>query len=53
MLIKFLTLLLFVYGVCAVSTFIGDKKKRAELFELTDNEVAVFRISIPDDDLYN
>ena len=33
--------------VSAASKFIGDAKKRAEFFELTDNEVAVFRINIP------
>ena len=33
--------------VSAASKFIGDAKKRAEFFELTDNEVAVFRVTLP------
>jgi len=41
---------LIVFGVLSKSTFIGNAKKRAELFELTDNEVAVFRITLPDNE---
>ncbi len=33
----------------AVSDFIGNSK-RAELFELTDNEIAVFRVTIPEEE---
>jgi len=36
--------------VLSKSSFIGDSRKRAELFELTDNEVAVFRVTLPDDE---
>jgi len=35
--------------VSAVSTFIGDHK-RAEIFELTDNVVAVFKVYLPDNE---
>jgi len=49
MLNKIIIVLLFVYGVLSKSTFIGNVK-RAKLFELTDNEVAVFRITLPDDE---
>ncbi len=44
---------LFKWIVCSVfskSDFIGDAKKRAKLFELTDNEVAVFRITLPEEE---
>jgi len=47
MLKKNLLTLLYVCYVSATSKFIGDAKKRAEFFELTDNEVAVFRITLP------
>jgi len=50
MLSKIIVASLFVYGVLSKSAFIGDVK-RAELFELTDDEVAVFRITLPDDEL--
>jgi len=51
MLKKFLLLLLYfcVYGVVSDTSFI-DKGERAELFELTDNEVAVFKITLPDNE---
>jgi len=39
-----------VYSVTAKSDFIGTKKTRAELFELTDNEVAVFRLTLPENE---
>jgi len=38
-----------VYRVVSVTSFI-DNGERAELFELTDNEVAVFKITLPDDE---
>ncbi len=37
-------------SVFSKSSFIGDAKKRAKLFELTDNEVAVFRITLPEEE---
>ncbi|KAL6613468.1 hypothetical protein U3516DRAFT_486529, partial [Neocallimastix sp. 'constans'] len=40
---------LLVYGTTALGTFI-EKGQRAELFELTDNEVATFRVNIPESD---
>ncbi|ORX79633.1 hypothetical protein BCR32DRAFT_294326 [Anaeromyces robustus] len=49
MLTKIGTLLLFAYGALGLSSFIGDSK-RAEIFELTDNEVAKFRITIPEEE---
>jgi len=50
MLIKYLFILIFyVYGISSLSNFI-DEGHRAKLFELTDNEVATFRITISDDD---
>jgi len=36
--------------VSAKSDFIGEAKKRPELFELTDNEVAVFKLTIPEEE---
>jgi len=47
---KLLVTSLLVCSVLSKSTFIGDARKRAKLFELTDNEVAVFRITLPDDE---
>ncbi|OUM58852.1 hypothetical protein PIROE2DRAFT_15781 [Piromyces sp. E2] len=38
-----------IYTALAASSFIGDVK-RAELFEITDNEVSVIRINIPEED---
>jgi len=51
MLPKYIILLLsfYVYTVISLTTFI-DNDKRAEYFELTDNEVPVFRISIPEEE---
>ncbi|ORX82480.1 coth-domain-containing protein [Anaeromyces robustus] len=49
MLKNFISLLLFAYSVFAANSFIGDKE-RAELFELTDNEVPVIRVTLPDDE---
>jgi hypothetical protein len=46
MLKKFILLLIIVCGVSSYTTFINNKQ-RPELFELTDNEVAVFRVTIP------
>jgi len=46
---KIILSLLAVYCVFAKSDFIGNQK-RAELFELTDNEIAVFRVNIPEDE---
>ncbi|OUM63423.1 hypothetical protein PIROE2DRAFT_10020 [Piromyces sp. E2] len=47
--VKYLILLLFVYSVSAVTSFI-EEGKRAKLFELTDDEISVFKITIPDDE---
>jgi len=46
-----LVLLLCVYalGVSAVSTFF-EKGQRPEIFELTDNEIAVFKMTLPDEE---
>jgi len=41
------TFISFICGINAVSTFI-DKGNRPELFELTDNEMPTFRITIPE-----
>jgi len=38
-----------VYGTLSKSSFIGDVK-RAELFEKTDEEVAVFRVTLPEEE---
>jgi len=49
---KIIAVLLFcvyIFKVSAVSSFI-EKGQRPEIFELTDNEVAVFRVTIPDDE---
>jgi len=49
---KFSIIFLFcVYalGVTAISTFF-EKGQRPEIFELTDNEVAVFKVTLPDKD---
>jgi hypothetical protein len=49
---KFSIIFLFcVYalGVTAISTFF-EKGQRPEIFELTDNEVAVFKVTLPDED---
>jgi len=43
-------LLTVVCCVSAKSNFIGNKRARAKLFELTDNEVAVFRVTLPDEE---
>ncbi|ORX58585.1 hypothetical protein BCR36DRAFT_276387 [Piromyces finnis] len=40
--------IIIVYCVSAKSDFIGSGRKRPELFELTDNEVAEFRLTIPE-----
>jgi len=50
MLKKIIISLLAIYSVTAKSDFIGTKKARAKLFELTDNEVAVFRLTLPEDE---
>jgi len=50
MLFKVVYCSLFVYSVVAVTTFI-NQGNRAKLFELTDNQVATLRITIPDDKL--
>jgi len=51
---KYLVFLLYwVYGILAVSTDFISKNKRGEIFELTDNEVPVFRITLPKDDYKN
>ncbi|ORX79632.1 hypothetical protein BCR32DRAFT_294325 [Anaeromyces robustus] len=49
MLTKIGIILLFAYGALGLSSFIGNTK-RAELFELTDNEVAKFRIKLPEEE---
>ncbi|OUM62898.1 hypothetical protein PIROE2DRAFT_10705 [Piromyces sp. E2] len=46
---KYLTLLLFVYSVSALSSFI-EEGQRAKLFELTDNKISVFKITLPDEE---
>eukprot|EP00833_Pecoramyces_ruminatium_P004441 jgi/Orpsp1_1/1178473/evm.model.c7180000065454.1 len=38
-----------IYCISAVNTFI-EKGQRPEIFELTDNDIAVFRITLPDED---
>ncbi|ORX43422.1 hypothetical protein BCR36DRAFT_415602 [Piromyces finnis] len=43
-------ILLSVYYASAINTFIGNNK-RAEIFELTDNEIAVFNIFLPKTEL--
>jgi len=50
MLTRTILVLLFVYYVFAASTFIGEGKKRAELFELTDDELAEFHVTIPNEE---
>ncbi|ORX79628.1 hypothetical protein BCR32DRAFT_281236 [Anaeromyces robustus] len=49
MLTKIGIILLFVYGTLGLSSFIGDSK-RAEIFELTDNDVAIFRVTLPEEE---
>jgi len=50
MLIKLLFLLLYlVYGVLSINSFI-EKGQRAKLFELLDNEVGTFKITLPDNE---
>ncbi|ORX87118.1 hypothetical protein BCR32DRAFT_274749 [Anaeromyces robustus] len=44
----FLLVVFLVWQVTATTTFI-EKGKRAEIFELTDNEVPVFRLTLPED----
>jgi len=39
----------YALGVTAISTFF-EKGQRPEIFELTDNEVAVFKVTLPDKD---
>jgi len=48
MLLKVIVVLLAVWQVLASTPFIEDGL-RAEIFELTDNEVPTFRITIPED----
>jgi len=38
-----------VYGILAVTPF-ADKGQRAEIFELTDNELPIIRITLPDEE---
>ncbi|ORX75339.1 coth-domain-containing protein [Anaeromyces robustus] len=45
----FFILLFFVYNVVSESSFI-PKDQRAEIFKLTDNKVAVFRVTIPENE---
>ncbi|ORX61220.1 hypothetical protein BCR36DRAFT_401425 [Piromyces finnis] len=46
----FITLLFFVKIIFAVNTSFIPEGQRAEIFELTDNEVALFRVTMPDDE---
>jgi len=39
----------YALGVSAISAFF-EKGQRPEIFELTDNEVAVFKVTLPDED---
>eukprot|EP00833_Pecoramyces_ruminatium_P007473 jgi/Orpsp1_1/1181505/evm.model.c7180000077429.1 len=48
-LIAVLLFCVYILKVSAVSTFI-EKGQRPEIFELTDNDIAVFRITLPDED---
>ncbi|OUM66247.1 hypothetical protein PIROE2DRAFT_6588 [Piromyces sp. E2] len=45
----YLTILLYVCTVSALSSFI-EEGKRAKLFELTDNTVSVFKVTLPDEE---
>lgn len=40
---------MYILKISAVNTFI-EKGQRPEIFELTDNDIAVFRITLPDED---
>jgi len=49
---KLITLLLFcvyIFKVSAAISFI-EKGQRPEIFELTDNQIAVFKVKLPDDE---
>ena len=39
-----------VYSVLAANSFIGNNRKRAELFEITDNEVPTIKITLPSEE---
>ena len=49
MMILFEIFSVYALGVTAISTFF-EKGQRPEIFELTDNEVAVFKVTLPDED---
>ncbi|ORX79626.1 hypothetical protein BCR32DRAFT_281234 [Anaeromyces robustus] len=49
MLTKIGIILLFAYSVLGLGSYIGDSK-RAEIFELTDNDVAKFRVTLPEEE---
>lgn len=46
---KLLIFLLYVYAVSAITPFIKEGN-RAKFFELTDNEISVFRVSMSDEE---
>jgi len=50
MLVKIIVLLFTVYQVLAVQPFV-EEGLRAKIFELTDNEVPTFRVTIPEEQL--
>ena len=49
MMVLFEIFSVYALGVTAISTFF-EKGQRPEIFELTDNEVAVFKVTLPDKD---
>ncbi|ORX81868.1 coth-domain-containing protein [Anaeromyces robustus] len=50
MIIKYLFFLLNVYSIIAAINFI-EKYRRAEIFELTDNELPIFKVYLPEKEL--
>jgi len=49
LLYKFKIYIYTVYSVSALSSFI-EEGQRAKFFELTDNEISVFKVTLPDEE---
>jgi len=48
-LIKYITFLVLVYNAAAISSFFKEGQ-RAKIYEMTDDEVPIFRVSMPPED---